>query len=721
MRFLKGRVPAAVISAVVVAGLVGLATVAIGTAGPAVAFAQSGHWVFNRAESAVVHVDSGTRAVDARVAVPQAGGDEAFAVQGPTQGFLVGRRNITVFGKSTLTVETTIPSGQDELPVGIETVGGPYLVYKQAGTIVRLGVPPTTIPVGGPVSRPVYTDDGTVWVHRTDNGDICSLAAGESELDCSIGTPAGAPGALAITQAVAGFVDTSDDAVAIVQGAGLLPPVGVGTDLPNGALIADRDSENRLPAVTANPNRLVLTDDGGVLAGRAGAAPVVVELGPGDFSAPVAANGVVALIDLTRHRLLTFAMDGRPLGTADLPPGEGQATIARGSDGRLYIDDASGAQTHVIGRDGSITSVATGTPSDAVVSAQPDALAAVLPAPPELSSRRGDVPPVIRDGGEAVPDEGGEWTPAPQDGRHEDAPYVPPVEPEVKAPPTPTGVAARVGAGGAVTVSWNGGGGQGVTYTVTGGGNSKTGAGTTAQFTGLEAGETYTFTVVATNEGGDSGAATSNTVTIPGGPPGAPTGLRLTKDGYQGARTAWLEAAWNAPELNGGTLVHYVLTVADRTGAQVTSKTTTATALGEIWQDRCAGPFTISVVAVTNVGGRQITGPPATVKSANAGKCAIYFTVDAVANGPTNVTATLNAQETSDGVTAPCSMQFNGRTVWNGQCGGALMTTNGGKTRVPVDGLTPGTTYNVVLNMKQLDGSTRTSRTTVTTPAGGGG
>lgn len=129
MRFLKGRIPAAIISAAVVAGIVAAATVAVGSISPAVAFAQAGHWVFNRSESAVAHVDSGTRAVDARVAVPGTSDDAVFAVQGPTQGFLVGRRNITVFGKSTLTVETTIPSGQDELPVGIETVGGPYLVY----------------------------------------------------------------------------------------------------------------------------------------------------------------------------------------------------------------------------------------------------------------------------------------------------------------------------------------------------------------------------------------------------------------------------------------------------------------------------------------------------------------------------------------------------------------------------------------------------------------
>lgn len=46
------------------------ATVATSTLAPAVAYAQTGHWVVNAAESAVVHVDGGTSQVDARVELP---------------------------------------------------------------------------------------------------------------------------------------------------------------------------------------------------------------------------------------------------------------------------------------------------------------------------------------------------------------------------------------------------------------------------------------------------------------------------------------------------------------------------------------------------------------------------------------------------------------------------------------------------------------------------
>lgn len=635
MQLPKGRIPAAVVSVAVVVGLVVAASVVVGAAVPGVAFAQAGHWVFNRSENAVVHVDSGTRAVDARVTVPEADDDPAFAVQGATQGFLVGRRNITVFGKSSLTVETTLPSGQTELPVGIETVGGPYLVYQHTGTIVRLGVPPMTIPVGGPVSRPVYTDDGTLWVQRTDDGQICSLSAGATSIDCAVSVQAGTPGALSIAQAAAGFVSLADDAVQIVGSRDKASPVGLGVDLPGETLIADRDSENRLPVVMPNPARLVLADDSGVLMGKAGGAPITVELGQGSFSGPVAADGVVALIDLTRHRLLTFAMDGRPLGAVDLPPGDDSASIMRGGDGRLYVDDSNGSKTHVVAKDGTIASIATGVPSDTAVSAQPPEISAVMPV---LSTRAS---------------------------------------------------------------------GGGVTSTVGGGGGGAT-----------------------SGPSGSGGGQAPSGPPLPGpplpgplpppppvsGPPGAPLGLRLTKDGSEGMRQAWLELAWSPPDLNGGTLKNYVVQVTGESGAPVT-KTTTATEMKEIWMDRCAGPFVLTVKAVTSVGGRTLTGPAASVTSSSKGGCSLNFDIAARATGSTTASVTLTQNAPIDpGVSGGCSLQFGERTVWSGRCGGSSFAVNSSQP-VPVTGLEPGTTYSVVLRVDQLDGSTTSATDTVTTQA----
>lgn len=159
----RSRLWAVLVSVACVAVVV-VATVA--TSAFAVAFAHTGHWVVKAETSAVVHVDGGTRQVDARVDLPADVTDPLFALQGQTQGFVVSRDSIAVFGRSTLTVDSTIPVEFGEVPDGIETVGGPYLVYREAGTIVRLGVPPLSVPVGGRLYRPVWTDDGTVWVHR---------------------------------------------------------------------------------------------------------------------------------------------------------------------------------------------------------------------------------------------------------------------------------------------------------------------------------------------------------------------------------------------------------------------------------------------------------------------------------------------------------------------------------------------------------------------------
>ena len=334
----RRRASTLVVSAVAVLTVVLAATAtATGSANPAVAFQQTGHWLVNKIESTAVHVDGGTREVDARVALPSGAGDALFTVQGDRQGFVVSRAAVTVFGKSTLTVEGTLPTGQSEVPVAVEVVGGPYLVYREAGTVVRLGTPPTSIPVGGPVDRPVATDDGTVWLRRPDNGSVCALRRDADLLDCAERTAARAPGALTVAGTLPGFLGTADDAVGVFgeATAPAVAPVPLGAALPDDAQIADRDTRGRLPPVVVAPSRLVLADSSGVPTGRGGGAAVEVDLGPGTFTSPVAQDGVVAVVDQTRNRLLTFSVDGRPLGSVDLPPGAGPASISAGEDGRL--------------------------------------------------------------------------------------------------------------------------------------------------------------------------------------------------------------------------------------------------------------------------------------------------------------------------------------------------------------------------------------------------
>ena len=172
-----------------VAAVVAAAVVATGSGPPSVSFREPGHWVYNRIDGAAFHVDAGTRRVDARVDVPSSAGDPLAVLQGHRQGFVVAREAVSPFARAALAVGAPAPTGARRDPGRRRgRRGGPDLVYPQAGTIVRLGEPPTSVEVGGPVGTPVHTADGTVWVHRPDTGEVCALRSGAVTLDCAAST-----------------------------------------------------------------------------------------------------------------------------------------------------------------------------------------------------------------------------------------------------------------------------------------------------------------------------------------------------------------------------------------------------------------------------------------------------------------------------------------------------------------------------------------------------
>ncbi|MFC5112159.1 hypothetical protein [Kibdelosporangium philippinense] len=49
-------------------------------------------------------------------------------------------------------------------------------MYRNAGKVVRLSDPPTIVTIGGAVGTPIVTTDGTMWLHRQDVGQICTIA-----------------------------------------------------------------------------------------------------------------------------------------------------------------------------------------------------------------------------------------------------------------------------------------------------------------------------------------------------------------------------------------------------------------------------------------------------------------------------------------------------------------------------------------------------------------
>ena len=276
----------------------------------------------------------------------------------------------------------------------------------------------------------------------------------------------------------------------------------------------------------------------------------------------------------------------------------------------------------------------------------------------------------------------------------------------VAVPRAPTGVAVKR-QGDVLTVSWRAPAGAVDHYTVVL--NRAVATTTTATSATLRspAGRPVRVAVSATNTAGTGPLSTVVTAAAAVARPGAPVALTLAAG--DGPRPYAFAPSWKAPDLGGGALVRYEVSWTSATGAR-TTKTTTGTSLPPVAGDPCAAPYTVAVRAVTRTpAGRLLTGPPAT-SSAPAppgGSCAVRMTLDATADGDDAITVTA----TDDGgATGPCVLSVDGTVRWSGTCGDRA------RTRIPVGGLDPDTTYTVVLTARNPDGSTtRTDPVSVTT------
>jgi hypothetical protein len=125
-------------------------------------------------------------------------------------------------------------------------------------------------------------------------------------------------------------------------------------------------------------------------------------------------------------------------------------------------------------------------------------------------------------------------------------------------PDAPGNVAATRGDQSA-GVTWSAPNNQGCAitgYTVraNGGGGTNVGGGqTSATVGGLSNGTSYTFTVVARNEVGDSAASAASNAVVPAGPPGAPQIQSATPD------TGRVTVSWSAANANGSPITQYQL------------------------------------------------------------------------------------------------------------------------------------------------------------------
>jgi hypothetical protein len=588
LRSWRGRLP---VLAVVIACVAGVVAAVTGAVNPvsAVQFLLPGHWVYNSALGAVFHVDGSAGSVDASARVPGSAGDQVF--QGDTSGYVVGESRITEFGKSSLSVEDSATPPSREEPVGIETAGGPYLVYRQDGKVVRLGDDQTVLNLGGPVGTPVATRDGTVWLPRTEAGLLCQLPSGARQVSCPVLLPKGHAGGLSVVSGRVVFVDTTKDTFHVVEKDGLGEPHDLGVDAGDDARLASTDAAGRL--VILDGRRMHLVDAGLGTAGLDAAEPVTVDLDEGEYAGPVATGAVVAVVNLTSHKLITYDGKGKVKQTKELPADQGDPRLTLGEDDRIYVDGAEGEHVVVVDENGDLTDVPVkggeGTAKPGKPAGDKGTPVPAAPRPPTKEPTKEPERP------QSTPPK----TPDPSV-----APVVPPSQPGA-----PTVVNATAGNASA-TVSWGPANDNrspitGYRITWAGGSTTVAGGARTAVIPGLANGTTYVFTVAAVNGVGAGPGASSNPVTpvAPVRPPSAPTNLVVDYD----AATRTAVMSWDPPaDLGGGTLAHYVISVTDRSDANVQGETATINDIAG------TGTITFAVRAVTNTPSGQQVGAAAT-------------------------------------------------------------------------------------------------------------
>ncbi|QTR03140.1 fibronectin type III domain-containing protein, partial [Saccharothrix algeriensis] len=314
-------------------------------------FTTTGHWVYNSVLAAVFHVDGGTANVDAQL--PLHAEEGSRVLQGDTHGYVVGPGRITPFDKATLTPlgSRTAPSG--EAPLGIEAVGGPYAVYRNAGKVVRLGDPAAVVAAGGAIGSPVVTADGTMWLHRTGVGSICTLARDGVELSgCPVSAPADHAGALTVLAGRPAFVDLFTSRLHTVDGGAFGEGRPLGASLSPNARPAAADLAGRVAILDPDRSSLLLVDPD-----ARPVVPVRVALPPGDYDGPVSTGEAVVLVDRQRGAVLTYGPDGALRDEKPVKRGDGEPRLAKGEDERVYVEDSEGTQVLVVARHGAVQDV----------------------------------------------------------------------------------------------------------------------------------------------------------------------------------------------------------------------------------------------------------------------------------------------------------------------------------------------------------------------------
>lgn len=636
-----------------VAGSVAVTTVAVTGASqgsPGLDFLTSGHWVYNSELRTALHIDGGTKQVDAEVKdVDAPPGSQV--IQTDTHGYVLTRSGTQQFGKSDLTAQDPVPDGTDEPALGLEAAGVAYSVKLAAGVVQRFGDNPAVISVDGPLGRPAYTADGTLWLHRQDTGQLCQLPTYADRISCPATVASGKQAAIVTVGDTPVVVDTKARTMAKIDDNGLGRPVSLGDgdpDLGDEPIVAANDVSGRLAILDPGKREVHLIDAGRRLLsddpGQPGAPAEKAKLPPGRYTEIASAGDSVAVLDADSLTLRTFDRAGKERATTKLKKSaqpvqaeERRQRLFRGEDRRLYVDSDAGDHVLVVDTDGKVDEVDVTSSSERGKEPRPP----VKPTeptstrtPPAKPTTRNTPPPSRPTVRPERPErtQEPERTKEPERTREPDndrtteptkEPTKPPTSkptrprtPAAQRPGAPSSVSATAGNASAV-VRWGAADGNGAAVTgyrvdwrsSIGGGTKAMRGGSlrSTTVTGLTNGTSYTFTVRAENRVGEGQGRNSRPVKpVKPGRPGAPAAVNGV-----GSAGRTITVTWSPPS-DGSTVTGYVLTYkqdhvdGDMTEQQGTQNLPAGTRRYVI-RNTYADPYDITVAAANASG----TGPVA--------------------------------------------------------------------------------------------------------------
>jgi hypothetical protein len=270
-----------------------------------------------------------------------------------------------------------------------------------------------------------------------------------------------------------------------------------------------------------------------------------------------------------------------------------------------------------------------------------------------------------------------------------------PVTPRT-VPSTPTGVVATAGDHKAtVAFTAPSDGGDPITdYTVTSSPGGITAHGTSSPIVvpGLTNGQSYTFTVVATNAAGPGAQSIASNPVIPGPgavAPTAPTGATATAGNGQAT------VSFTPPALDGGTPITGYIVISSPGNVSAGGTTSPITVSG-----LTNGQTYTFTVSATNGAGISAPSAPSNAVTPSTG--------DTAPGPPTGVTAAAGNGQATVSFTAPASDGGSPITEYTVTSSGG-QTVKGADSPLTVDGLTNGVSYTFTVTAKNAIGTSQPS------------